>query len=61
MTTGQYMIGQIYVEQLLPHEVKHQYPLVFIAGQAQTGTVSLLSPTSVVREMAIDKDPRRIG
>jgi len=39
-TTGQYMVGQIYVEQLLPREVKHAFPLVFIAGAAQTGTVS---------------------
>ena len=35
-----YMVGQAYVEKLVPHEVKHAIPLVFISGNAQTGTVS---------------------
>lgn len=40
---GQHIFtGQIYVEQLLPvGGVKHPWPLVFIHGAGQTGTVSL--------------------
>ena len=34
-----YMVGQIYVEKLIPYEVKHKTPLVFIAGAGQTSTV----------------------
>jgi hypothetical protein len=34
------MTGQIYVEKLEPLKVRHDYPLVFIAGNGQTGTVS---------------------
>ena len=37
------MEGQMYVEQLTPVEgAKHPYPLVFIHGAGQSGTVSLL-------------------
>ena len=36
---GQVFVGQMYVEQLTPRVVKHQCPLVFIAGSGQTGTV----------------------
>ncbi|KAK5132043.1 hypothetical protein LTR08_000380 [Meristemomyces frigidus] len=43
-TTGQYMTGQIYVEQLLPGNVQHEYPLVFIHGQGQSGTNWLNTP-----------------
>ena len=36
------MAGQMYVEKLLPpHGVRHPWPLVFIHGGGQTGTVSL--------------------
>ena len=40
---GQHVLtGQLYVEQLLPVDgVKHPWPLVFIHGAGQTGTVSL--------------------
>ena len=38
-TTDQYMVGSIYVEKLVPHEVKYGTSLVFIAGNGQTGTV----------------------
>ena len=34
------MAGQIYVEKLEPLHVRHEYPLVFIHGNGQTGTVS---------------------
>ena len=35
------LTGQMYVEQLLPvGGVKHPWPLVFIHGAGQTGTVS---------------------
>jgi len=34
------MTGQIYVERLEPLHVRHETPLVFIAGNGQTGTVS---------------------
>ena len=37
------LTGQMYVEQLLPvGGVKHPWPLVFIHGAGQTGTVSLI-------------------
>lgn len=40
---GQHILnGQIYVEQLLPvGGVNHPWPLVFLHGGGQTGTVSL--------------------
>lgn len=41
--TSTYMTGQIYVERLDPLHVRHEYPLVFIAGNGQTGTVPLSS------------------
>ena len=35
--------GQMYVEQLMPIDgVKHPWPIVFIQGAGQTGTVSLV-------------------
>jgi pimeloyl-ACP methyl ester carboxylesterase len=39
------MTGQIYVEKLEPLNALHEYPLVFIAGNGQTGTVSSNQPT----------------
>lgn len=42
------MTGQMYVERLLPIKgVKHPWPLVFIHGAGQTGTVSLTPALSV--------------
>ena len=40
---GQHVLtSQMYVEQLLPlNGIKHPWPLVFIHGAGQTGTVSL--------------------
>lgn len=38
-TTSTYMTGQIYVERLVPLHTRHTIPLVFIAGNGQTGTV----------------------
>ena len=36
--------GQMYVEQLMPIDgVKHPWPIVFIQGAGQTGTVSFKS------------------
>ena len=38
------LTGQMYVEKLLPlGGVKHPWPIVFIQGAGQTGTVSLCS------------------
>ncbi|KAI9694740.1 MAG: hypothetical protein M1822_000356 [Bathelium mastoideum] len=37
-TSGTYMVDQLYVEQLVPQNVKQKYPLVFWHGAAQTGT-----------------------
>lgn len=39
--SGQYMTGQIYVEKLRPANVTKKYPLIFIHGAGQTGTVSV--------------------
>lgn len=38
------MVGQIYVEKLTPKIVTQPYPLIFIAGLAQTGTNFLSTP-----------------
>jgi hypothetical protein len=38
------MAGQIYVEKLEPLHARYKYPLVFIHGNGQTGTVSLQVP-----------------
>jgi hypothetical protein len=38
-TTSTYMTGQIYVERLIPLHARYAIPLVFIAGNGQTGTV----------------------
>ena len=38
------MTGQIYVERLIPRQVKHDNPMVFIHGAAQTGTNWLNTP-----------------
>ena len=35
------MTGQIYVEKLEPLHARHEIPLVFLAGNGQTGTVRL--------------------
>ncbi|EME87324.1 uncharacterized protein MYCFIDRAFT_201079 [Pseudocercospora fijiensis CIRAD86] len=43
-TTGQYMVGQIYVEKLLPRETTKQYPIIFISGNGQTSTNFLNTP-----------------
>ena len=38
------LTGQMYVEKLIPmNGVRHRWPLVFIHGAGQTGTVSLAS------------------
>ena len=39
-TGGHIFTNQMYVEKLSPARKRHRYPLVFIHGQAQTGTVS---------------------
>lgn len=39
-TTGHLFANQMYVEKLIPNKSSKPYPLVFIHGQAQTGTVS---------------------
>ena len=38
-STGTLFENQMYVEELLPLKPSQPYPLVFIHGQAQTGTV----------------------
>ena len=38
------MVGQVYVEALQPIVKKHKYPIVFIAGNYQTGTNWLNTP-----------------
>ncbi|KXS94389.1 hypothetical protein AC578_7800 [Pseudocercospora eumusae] len=43
-TTGQYMVGQIYVEKLLPRAITRQYPITFISGNGQTSTNFLNTP-----------------
>jgi hypothetical protein len=39
-TSGHLFVNQMYVEKLVPKKSSQPYPLVFIHGQAQTGTVS---------------------
>lgn len=39
-TTGHLFANQMYVEKLIPKKSTQPYPLVFIHGQAQTGSVS---------------------
>lgn len=39
-TSGHLFANQMYVEKLIPKKSTQKYPLVFIHGQAQTGTVS---------------------
>lgn len=39
-SAGHLFTNQMYVEKLSPRKTKQAYPLVFIHGQAQTGTVS---------------------
>lgn len=41
-TSGHLFANQMYVEKLIPKKSTQKYPLVFIHGQAQTGTVSSL-------------------
>ena len=44
---GHRMTGQMYVEQLTPiNGIKHPWPLVFIHGAGQTGTVSSIFASS---------------
>jgi hypothetical protein len=43
-STGHIFANQMYVEKLIPKKTTQTYPLVFIHGQAQTGTVSSLMP-----------------
>lgn len=45
-TTNQYLLNQIYVEELTPPDhIPHQrYPIIFIAGGGQTGTNFLETP-----------------
>ncbi|KAK4555459.1 hypothetical protein LTR86_007211 [Recurvomyces mirabilis] len=43
-TSSQYMVGQIYVERLQPAHIRHEYPLVFIAGNGQSGSNWLNTP-----------------
>jgi hypothetical protein len=42
-TSGHLFANQMYVEKLIPKKSTQRYPLVFIHGQAQTGTVSSLA------------------
>jgi hypothetical protein len=39
-TSGHLFSNQMYVEKLIPKKISQKYPLVFIHGQGQTGTVS---------------------
>jgi pimeloyl-ACP methyl ester carboxylesterase len=41
---AQVMHGQMHVEMLTPDDVRHQWPLVFIHGAAQTGTGWITTP-----------------
>lgn len=43
-TTAQYMVGQIYVEHLVPAQITKSHPVVFIHGNAQSGTNFLNTP-----------------
>lgn len=45
------MVGQIYVEKLEPQQSLHDHPIVFIAGNGQTGTVGLLPETQLKCEL----------
>jgi|KBSMisStandDraft_5_1062788.scaffolds.fasta_scaffold81335_1 pimeloyl-ACP methyl ester carboxylesterase len=38
------MIGQMYVEVWVPHEVRHPYPIVFFHGASSTGTTWMQTP-----------------
>ncbi|KAF2798181.1 alpha/beta-hydrolase [Melanomma pulvis-pyrius CBS 109.77] len=42
--SSQYMINQMYVEKLTPSRVTQPYPIIFIAGAAQTGNNFLETP-----------------
>ncbi|KAF2163122.1 hypothetical protein M409DRAFT_68742 [Zasmidium cellare ATCC 36951] len=42
--TAQYLVGQVYVEQLVPLKVRYEVPLLFIAGLGQSGTNWLNTP-----------------
>ena len=46
-----YMVGQIYVEKLVPHNITQKTPLVFISGDGQTLTVRLRASTLDVLSM----------
>lgn len=43
-TSGHLFANQMYVEKLIPGITTQPYPLVFIHGQAQTGTNWLVKP-----------------
>ncbi len=45
-SSGHLFSNQMYVEQLTPTNPCQSYPLVFIHGQAQTGTVNLPNSTT---------------
>jgi len=45
------MTGQIYVEKLIPLHARYAIPLLFIAGNGQTGTV--LPPHGSLLSIAI--------
>lgn len=48
--------GQMYVEQLIPIDgVKHPWPIVFIQGAGQTGTVSL-SPCAICSVYCLSRE-----
>ncbi|KAF2163502.1 hypothetical protein M409DRAFT_26114 [Zasmidium cellare ATCC 36951] len=42
--TAQYLVGQVYAEQLTPFESRYEIPLVFIAGAGQSATNWLNTP-----------------
>lgn len=58
---GQHIFAdQMYVEKLTPAAgVTKPYPIVFIHGQAQTGTVRIIEPFSPFLE--VNRDVGRIG
>lgn len=48
MGSGHLFTDQMYVEKLSPLEPRQPYPLVFIHGQAQSGTVSEKEPIKIL-------------
>lgn len=39
-----YIHGQMYVEVMVPHEIKHPYPIIFFHGGGQTGLNWMMTP-----------------